>query len=74
MDLLCLPTIYLKQIFVSGSELTFSIYKTKFLLNGMAELANAFVVHPKDLGSNLGIDRINFCSVCVVFKLKSEVF
>ena len=36
----------------------------------MVELANASVVHPRDLGSNLGIDKIFSDSVCVGFEFK----
>ena len=40
---------------------------------GVAELANASTVHPRDLGSNHGTDRKKnvFFSVCVVFEFKS---
>ena len=37
----------------------------------MTELANAFDIHPRDLGLNLGIDRkIYSYSVFVAFELK----
>ena len=38
---------------------------------GMAELANASVVHPtRDPGSNLGVDKIFSDYVCVGFEFK----
>jgi hypothetical protein len=40
--------------------------------NGMAELAKAFIFHPRDPGSNLSSDRKIFSySVCVKFESKS---
>ena len=39
--------------------------------SGMAELANASIVHPRDQGSNLGTDKISFFSVCIKFEIKS---
>jgi hypothetical protein len=38
----------------------------------MPELANASVIGPRDLGSNLGIDKIFSYSVCCGNKFKSE--
>ncbi len=35
-----------------------------------AELAKVFIVHSRDPGSNLGIDRKHFFSVCVAFEFK----
>ena len=34
---------------------------------GVAELANASVDHPRDPGSNLGVDKIFSDSVCISF-------
>jgi hypothetical protein len=38
----------------------------------LAELATASVVHPRDLGSNLSIDRKYFYSLCVACESNSE--
>ena len=35
--------------------------------DGAAELANASVVHSRDPGSNLGVDKIFSDSVCISF-------
>jgi hypothetical protein len=37
----------------------------------MAMMTDAFIVHLRDPGSNLGIDRKYFLSVCVTFEFKS---
>ena len=37
----------------------------------MAELANGSVVHPRNPGSNVGVDKIFSDSVCISFEFKS---
>ena len=55
----------------STTQLYKQLYNNNLRSGGMADLANAWVVHPRNLGSNLGVNKIFSDSVCVSFEFKS---
>jgi hypothetical protein len=57
-------------LFVLKSELESIKREKDGTYGGMAELVNASTISPRNWLSNLGVDKVCFCSVCIRIEFK----